>query len=160
MKFHFENCVETPIESVFALHEDPGNLAVMVRKMPTFRMIYHAGNIRLGSVIWFEFRLAHIVPVVMGFEHTIYEPPLRFGEELIHGPFSCFVHIHEFEERTNGTIVRDILEVRLPWHYGGEVAMRILVAPVLRRAFAIRAQALSNLAESGILAAYPTRSVL
>jgi ligand-binding SRPBCC domain-containing protein len=86
----------------------------------------------------------------MGFRHTIYEPPQRFCEELFHGPYARFVHLHEFEERSAGTtLVRDSLDVSLPWQYGSEAALRLLVAPMLRRTFAFRQRALRRLVAAG-----------
>jgi len=74
----------------------------------------------------------------MTFRHFLHEPPLRFGEGLIKGVFSKYEHIHEFLPADPGAVVRDILDVRLPWYLGGELAMRLVVAPRLRRFFAYR----------------------
>ncbi len=151
MNFQFEQKIELPRSSVFAFHEDPEHLELLHRGWSTFRMLRHDGSVEIGSRTWVEITFAGILPVAMGFEHRVYEPPLRFGEHIVHGPFSKFSHIHEFEEIDGGTVVRDLLEVELPWHYGGEVAMRALVAPTLRRAFKFRRDALLKLAQAKAL---------
>jgi len=152
MKFRFEQVIESSREGVFAFHADPSNLAVLFAGRPAFRLLHHDGGIRPGCVTWIEETVAGCAPVVMGFRHTIYEPPDRFGEELIHGPYERFVHIHEFEERTEAaTLVRDRLDVSLPWQYGGEAAIRWIVAPMIRSTFGFRQRALRKLAAAGDL---------
>ena len=96
--------------------------------------------------------VAGILPVAMGFEHSVHEPPQRFEERLIHGPFSKFRHAHEFDEVNSGTVVRDVLEIELPWYYGGEWAVSFFVAPILQRAFRFRGEALLRLAQTGSVA--------
>ncbi len=144
MKFHFEQLLAAPIQELFAFHEDPANLALVLAGWDAFRILHHQGNIRIGSRSWFEVCLAGFVPIVLGFEHTIYEPPRRFGEELFHGPFRCFEHLHEFEETAQGTVLRDLLMICLPAWYGGETATELLVAPAIRRAFALRSKMLQK----------------
>ena len=114
-------------------------------------MIHHDGCLYPGSKTWFETTIAGILPVVMGFEQTVYEPPHRFGERLIHGPFRKFTHTHEFDEMSNLTRVRDLLDVELPWHYGGEPVMQLFVAPMLQRAFRLRGATLLKLAQTGAI---------
>lgn len=151
MRFQFEQVIDLPRTVVFAFHEDPEHLELLHRGWAAFRLIHHDGHLHCGSKTWFETTIAHILPIVLGFEHIIYEPPHRFGEALIHGPFKKFIHLHEFDEVNTGTMVRDILEVELPWYYGGEWAMKIFVAPSLQQAFQFRAAALLELAQSGVI---------
>ena len=102
MEFLFEREVAAPREGVFAFHADPGNLEVLMRRCAGFRVLRHDRSIRPGAVTWVEQPVFPWLKVVMGFRHTLCEPPLRFGEEIFHGPFSRFVHLHEFEERPGG----------------------------------------------------------
>jgi ligand-binding SRPBCC domain-containing protein len=95
---------------------------------------------------------ARVLPLVLGFRHVVFEPDRQFAEQAIHGPFSKFFHAHEFESRAGGTLVRDRLEISLPWYYGGEMAVRLLVAPEVKRMFRHRAKALHDLAQNGAIA--------
>jgi ligand-binding SRPBCC domain-containing protein len=148
MKFWFEQVIDLPVERLFRFHEDPEHLSVLLRHWPTFRMIKHDGNVRVGSMTWFEESVGLVIPVVMGFRHFVYEPPHRFGERLVHGPYSRFIHIHEFERTESGTVVRDLLDITLPWQYGGEPIMKIIVGPMIRRAFTFRQTELKRLAKT------------
>ena len=151
MRFHFEQAIELARTTLFAFHENPANLETLHRGWSNFRLIRHDGGIRQGNRTWVEVTMAGILPVVLGFEHTLYEPPRRFGEELIHGPFRKLSHVHEFEEVNSTTIVRDFLDVELPWIYGGEAAMTRLVAPILNRIFKQRGASLANLAKNNAI---------
>jgi ligand-binding SRPBCC domain-containing protein len=158
MHFRFEQFVPLPAANLFAFHENPQNLLHLYHGWAATRLIDHDAAVRPGCRTWIEVTAGRILPVALGFEHTTYEPPIRFGERLIHGPFRRFDHVHEFEPRDGGTVVRDLIEVELPWCYGGEPAMRILIAPLVRSTFARRQASLLRLAQSGGIPALATPS--
>jgi ligand-binding SRPBCC domain-containing protein len=161
MQLRFEQYIEQPAPVLFAFHADPRNLGVLLDSWPGFRLLHLSGHIRPGAQTWVEQMIAGFIPLVMAFRHTIYEPPHRFAEELFHGPFRRFAHIHEFEPSGSGTIVRDLLDIQLPWYYGGETGVRLGVAPAFRRFFAFRHQALQRLVARGALTAdAPPRQLL
>jgi ligand-binding SRPBCC domain-containing protein len=148
MQFQFESQVEAPLAATFAFFADPGNLAVPHRDDRSFRLLAHRGNVEPGSETWVEWRVGPL-PVVLGFRHVLCEPPRRFGESLCHGPFARFEHVHEFEPRADGSLVRDRHDIRLPWHLGGELAMRRLLARGIRATFARRSRKLAVLLGKG-----------
>ncbi|HEY3329920.1 MAG TPA: hypothetical protein VGK19_07875 [Capsulimonadaceae bacterium] len=145
MKLLFESTIDKPIGPVFDFFEDPANLAVIHAAEPGFWVIRHDGSVHPGCRTWFGINVAHVLPVVFGFKHTEYSPPHRFVEEMYHGPFSRFVHIHEFEGNGERTLIRDILEIELPYYYGGEIVMARAVAPVIKKTFADRAATLERI---------------
>lgn len=151
MRFSFEHMVQARREKVFGFFENPERLELLHAGWSRVRLLYRESQVRIGAETWVEVTVAGLIPMVLGFRHTFFEPPTRFGEEAIHGPFSRFTHIHEFVGRERNTVVRDLLEVCLPWHYGGEAVMRRVVAPAVRRMFQHRAETLIRLAKNGIL---------
>ncbi|WP_298862412.1 hypothetical protein [uncultured Gimesia sp.] len=153
MEFRFEQLVSVPRETLFQFYENPDHLNNLHADLPEFRLLHHESSIRPGSTVWVEQTLAGCIPMVMGFRHIVYEPPCLFGEEMIHGPFSLFNHMHEFEEVGDKTIVRDILNIRLAWPYGGEIGTRLFAAGAIRSLFAFRNRTLQRMAGSGELAA-------
>ena len=150
MKLSFEHLFDVPAAALFAFHENPGNLAVFLRGWPTFRMIANDGHIRVGSITRVQERIGPVW-IPMTFEHFLYEPPRRFGERQVRGPFKRLEHIHEFESTGSRTIVRDSLEVVLPWYLGGTLATRFFVAPKFRRFFAYRHAEIARLLRAGKL---------
>jgi len=152
MKFLFRQWIGVPREAAFAFFSNPGCLPLLHVEEKHVRVLRHGANVRIGAETWAEVTVFKILPIVLGFKHDLHEPPERFGEALTHGVFSKFTHVHEFVDRDGGTEIRDVLEVKLPWYYGGEAAVRAWVAPGIERSFAIRHRQLERLAKSGELA--------
>lgn len=149
MHFCFEHTVRVPRERLFGFFENPEGMEVLHAGWSRVRLLAHETQVRVGAETWVEITLARCLPMILGFRHMLFEAPVRFGEQAIHGPFSTFVHIHEFEHLAGGTLVRDLLEVSLPWHYGGEAAVRHVVARHIKEMFQHRAEALDRLGRDG-----------
>jgi len=155
VEFLFETTVPAPREAVFAFHADPANLDVLMAGWPGYRLLGHDGSVRPGSTTWVRQRVALVLTFRLGLRHHLYEPPRRFAESRVHGPFARFDHVHEFEESGGGTLVRDRLDLRLSPFLGGEVATRWLVAPMVRRMWAHRHRALHGVVARGAIAGAP-----
>jgi len=149
MKLFYECRVDADLEALFRFHENPANLAVLHEGMPGFRLLAHQMDPCIARFVQTVFG---VLPVVLQFRRVLFEPPYVFGEELTHGPFSRFRHEHHFESCTDGLIVRDVLTCELPWWYGGELAVRALVAPQMDGVFAFRHKALRRLIDEGVIA--------
>jgi ligand-binding SRPBCC domain-containing protein len=145
MQFLFEQRVAADLERVFSFFADPRNLAVLHRDDGAFRLLRCSGGIEPGNTSWVECFLAGSLPVVLGFRHETYDPPRSFSERLVHGPFARFDHRHEFESTQRGCLVRDVIEVELPFLYGGDLGMRLAVKGAVRRRFELRHRALVRL---------------
>lgn len=91
-------------------------------------------EMRQGTVIRYRLRLRGF-PVRWDSEITEWEPPLRFTDMQIRGPYRLWVHRHRFEETPEGTLVTDTVTYRVP---GGSLVNRLFVAGELRRIFAYR----------------------
>jgi len=154
MHFIFEHILPLPRESLFAFFGKPEHLPLLHAGWSKIRLLQHETQVRVGAETWVELTLARFIPMVLGFRHFLFEPSYRFGEEAIHGPFSKFVHIHEFRPQNGSTVVRDLLdlEVCLPWNYGAETTMNYCVASAVKRMFRHRAEALTRLASDGTMA--------
>jgi ligand-binding SRPBCC domain-containing protein len=127
VKSEFEQTVKLPRPLVFAFFTNPANLRLLHYGWSKLRMIEHNHSVRSGDQTWVEMNVIGILPMVFGFLHNGYEPGSRFGETLIHGPFERFSHVHEFEDHATGALVRDRLDIRLPWYYGGKLALKFFV---------------------------------
>jgi ligand-binding SRPBCC domain-containing protein len=151
MLFCFESRVPAPLNVIFAFHQSPAGIALLHAGWCRLQLLKHPTQIHVGAETWTEQMVAGFIPVVVGFRHHVYEPPNRFGEELIHGPFSRFVHIHEFIEANGETVVSDLLEVKWPWQYGGDLMLRRVIAPRITTMFQRRSESLLRLWREGII---------
>ena len=151
MKFIFRQRIAAPREVVFAFFRNPRCLPLLHVKEKHIRVLRHGSDVEVGCETWAQITMFGVLPFVLGFRHDLYEPPRRFGESLVHGPFKNFTHVHEFCDCENGTEIIDDLEIELPWFYGGELAVKLFVAAGLKRSFAARRAELSELTASGRL---------
>ncbi len=150
MNLRFEQHVAAPRDALFEFHSTPANLTRLLEGWRGFRLLEHDGHIRPGSRVRLEQRVTGLRHEMV-FEHFLLEPPLRFGERQIRGPFRRFEHVHEFFEAENGSRIVDTVEFELPWFLGGALAEHFVAAPELRRFFEFRRRAYRRLCESGEL---------
>lgn len=148
MELSFEQRLSLPPERLFAFHTHPENLAVLLEGWRGFELLSHAGHIRPGARVSVRQALGPL-RFRLTFQHFVFEPPLRFGERLVAGPFASFEHVHEFRAGEDGTTLVDRLRFELPWRWGGRLAERWIAAPVLRRFIAFRRASYQRLIAAG-----------
>lgn len=150
MNLLFEQIVEVPRESLFAFHTDPANLVLLLEGWKGFELLSHDGHIRPGA----RTRVRQAVGPTrheLLMEHFLLEPPTRFAERQIEGPFTRFEHVHEFFDAPGGTRLVDRIEFSLPEHLGGFLTEHVVAAPGLRRLFEFRHAAYARLCAAGTL---------
>ncbi len=81
-------------------------------------------------------------------EITVFDPPHRFVDEMVRGPFAFFRHEHQFTEHGDGTMMTDVVEFRMGLGPIGPLADLVAKA-YLRRLMAIRNRAIKTRAEDG-----------
>jgi ligand-binding SRPBCC domain-containing protein len=90
-----------------------------------------------------DYRLrVHGVPLRWQSLISAWEPPLRFVDEQMRGPYRRWHHTHLFEVVDNGTLCRDIVDYAV---YGGRLINALFVRPDLLKIFAFRQAKLREL---------------
>jgi ligand-binding SRPBCC domain-containing protein len=69
---------------------------------------------------------------------TDYEPPYRFVDVQLKGPYSFWHHTHTFEAVDGGTMIKDTVRYVLPFGILGRAVHRLLVRRQLRKIFEYR----------------------
>ena len=135
-----------PREEVFKFFSDPRNLQRITPSFLHFEVMT-AGPIemRAGALIDYRLKLRGI-PLRWRTQITMWEPPSRFADIQLRGPYAEWVHTHTFEDEDGGTLVRDSVRYRL-WGPGFLTGMinRVLVAPDTKRIFEFRHHALEEI---------------
>jgi ligand-binding SRPBCC domain-containing protein len=144
VRISFRQIQDVRRADLFAFHTDPGNLGVLLAGWRGFELLSHSGHIRPGARVTLVQALGPL-RFRMTFEHFLLEPPERFGERLVDGPFTTFEHVHAFEAEGERTAIVDEVSFELPWYRGGRIAERLIAAPLLRRFFAFRQEAYGRL---------------
>jgi ligand-binding SRPBCC domain-containing protein len=94
-----------------------------------------------GALIDFGFRVFGL-PMRWRSKIAVWEPPVRFVDEQVSGPYRFWRHVHTFEEIGGGTLIRDIVDYRVPL---GAIVHNLFVKRDLRRVFEYRSQQLSRI---------------
>jgi ligand-binding SRPBCC domain-containing protein len=136
--------VARPRQEVFAFFARAENLGRLTPPELGFRILTPLPVVmEAGAIIDYTIRLWKY-PMVWRTRIAAWEPPLRFVDEQLRGPYKQWTHEHTFIEVDGGTLIEDEVRYRLPFGLMGR-----LVAPVVRlqlaRIFRYRESAVQSL---------------
>ena len=132
-------------EEVFAFFERPENLARLTPPELGFVILTPKPlAMRSGAVIDYTVRVLG-VPVRWTTLITDYDPPYRFVDLQLRGPYAFWHHTHTFERAPGGTLVTDEVRYALPFGWLGSIAHTMLVSRQLRNIFDYRQQVLERM---------------
>lgn len=104
------------------------------------------GKIGLGQTVTFEGR--HLgIRQRLTVKVVCFEPPHLFVDEMTHGRFKSFRHIHKFEHRGDGTLMTDTLEWVSPYGPLGAIVDKLLLRRHLYNLVSKRNLRLKQIAE-------------
>ena len=141
-EFNAELWLPTPPEKLFPFFSDAANLNALTPPWLHFKILTLAPIVlREGALIDYALRVRG-VPLRWRTRINVMQPPHRFVDEQLRGPYRMWVHEHTFEPRDGGTLARD--------HVRYAVAMDFLVhgwlvRPDIEKIFQFRAEALKKL---------------
>ena len=98
---------------------------------------------RRGALIDYRIRL-HGLPLSWRTEIAEWEPPLRFVDTQLRGPYRLWVHTHTFTDVPGGTLCEDEVRYAVP---GGRLVDALFVRAQVERIFAHRRATLASLFE-------------
>jgi ligand-binding SRPBCC domain-containing protein len=73
------------------------------------------------------------------------EPPHRFIDRALKGPYRLWAHEHTFEERDGGTLMRDRVDYAVPAWLLEPLIHRLVVGPDVGRVFEYRRRKMEGL---------------
>ena len=127
---------------VFGFYADAFNLERLTPPWLRFEVVTAAPiKMRAGVEIDYRLRL-HGLSLKWRSRITDWDPPYRFVDEQIRGPYRTWVHEHTFTPHQGGTLVGDYVQYDM---LGGWLADRLLVRRDLRRIFAYRQERLAEI---------------
>jgi ligand-binding SRPBCC domain-containing protein len=133
-----------PPESVFPFFADAHNLEAITPPWLGFRVVTAQPiDMRPGALIEYRLRL-HGLPLRWRTRIAVWDPPHRFVDVQLSGPYTLWHHTHDFEPDGDGggTIMRDTVRYALPLGPLGELAHRALVRRDLAAIFDFREHAI------------------
>ena len=127
---------------VFPFFADARNLEAITPPFLKFTVLTPLPiEMRVGTLIDYKLRLRGF-PIRWRTRITSWEPPLRFVDEQIRGPYRQWIHEHSFEERDGGTLMRDVVRYIAP---GGAIIHFLFVRRDVESIFAFRRRRISEL---------------
>jgi len=131
-----------PIQEVFAFFSSAANLETLTPPWLHFHVLTPDPIVMaVGTRIQYRLRLRGF-PIRWESKITAWEPPHRFVDQQVCGPYRLWYHEHTFFERDGRTCVRDQVTYAVT---GGALINSLLVAPDVRRIFAFRTEKLREL---------------
>lgn len=146
-QFVLETFIDAPAEVCFDLMRD-----IRLHTETTMETDERAvagvtdGMIGLGQTVTFEgkhFGFRQRLTVVV----TAFERPRLFVDEMTEGNFKSFRHVHEFEGRNGGTLMRDTLIWTSPLGILGRLVDALILESHLRKLVTTRNARLKRIAE-------------
>ena len=128
-----------PCEEIFTFFGEAHNLETITPQWLKFEVLAPAPiAMRAGTLIDYRIRV-HGIPIRWRTEITEWNPPHRFVDVQLRGPYTLWHHTHTFEERDGGTLCRDEVCYR---PRGGRLANWLFVRRDVKNIFAFRSEKL------------------
>jgi ligand-binding SRPBCC domain-containing protein len=131
-----------PREKVFAFFSDAFQLQTLTPSWLHF-MVLTPAPIEMKPATLIDYRLrVHGIPLRWQSCISAWEPPVRFVDEQVRGPYRRWHHEHLFEESDTGTRCFDTVDYDV---YGGSLVNAMFVRRDLQRIFEYRQRKLTEL---------------
>ncbi|MBM3804360.1 MAG: SRPBCC family protein [Acidimicrobiia bacterium] len=147
MKFHTlrrKQWVRRPLAEVFEFFSDAQNLGKITPPWLGFRILTPT-PIRIEVDTRIQYRLMwHGIPVRWTTKIRRWEPPFRFVDVQLAGPYRLWHHTHRFESEDGATRIIDIVRYQLPFGIVGRVMHFLKVGRDVERIFDYRCQRIQD----------------
>lgn len=134
----FTQDVRRNLPEVFALFSQAENLETLTPDWLRFKILDVTPTpIRRGTLIRYHLRV-HGIPLRWTSEIVEWEPPHRFVDLQLRGPYKLWRHEHRFEAIDGGTRITDTVNLALPLSVIGDLAFKMMVRSDVEKIFAFR----------------------
>ena len=143
--FRAEQFVPRPLSEVFEFFSKAGNLEQLTPKWLNFRILsVHPSPVQKGTLIKYSLRW-RIFPIRWTTEIIEWDPPHRFVDLQLKGPYKLWHHEHRFVAEGNGTRITDEVQYLLPFGPLGSIAHALKVKKDVETIFAYRTKVVIQL---------------
>ena len=139
-----EQWIPKPIEEAFNFFSRPETLEAITPPWLGFHIVKADRQLHTGSLINYKLRI-HGLPMRWTSEITVWEPPYRFVDTQLRGPYKMWHHTHRFISQDGGTQIVDHVDYALPFGILGQLAHALMVSRDVETIFRYRQQRLAQL---------------
>ena len=138
-EFQAELWLPLPPAELFHFFGDAANLDALTPPWLNFRIVTPPPIVmREGTLIDYRLRV-HGLPLRWRTRISAWQPPHRFVDEQLRGPYRQWIHEHTFEAHDGGTLARDVVRYSVPLDW---LLHRWFVRSDIERIFRFRSEAL------------------
>ena len=133
-----------PRDEVFPFFADAGNLQAITPQFLHFEYLTPLPvEMRPGTLIDYRIRLLGL-PMRWRTRIDEFDPPRRFVDVQLRGPYRMWHHTHEFHEVEGGTLMIDLVRYQMPLGPLGRLVHLLLVRRLLDQIFDYRRRTLAE----------------
>lgn len=114
MRFTYRSTFRCSPEALFAFHERPDALPLLTPPDADVRVLQAAPSLAVGAEARLSVKLLGPLRRTWVARHTVYDPPRRFVDEQIAGPFKRWRHEHLVQPAPQGAELVDVVTYELP----------------------------------------------
>jgi ligand-binding SRPBCC domain-containing protein len=134
----FQQQVSRSLEEVFDFFSRAENLEALTPPWLNFKIRgVKPLPVQQGTLIHYSLRV-HGIPLRWTSEIVEWDPPHRFVDLQLRGPYKVWRHEHRFESHDGGTLISDTINLALPLGFGGRLAYKIKVQSDVQEIFVFR----------------------
>ena len=138
-EFQAELWLPLPPAELFRFFGDAANLDAITPPWLHFQVVTPPPIVmREGALIDYRLRV-HGLPLRWRTRISAWQPPHRFVDEQLRGPYRQWIHEHTFEARGGGTLARDLVRYAVPLDW---LLHHWFVRPDIERIFQFRSASL------------------
>jgi ligand-binding SRPBCC domain-containing protein len=130
--------IPRPLHEVFPFFSDAQNLETITPPFLQFKILT-PGSIPMqtGTLIDYRIRLLGL-PMFWRSKIESFEPPHRFSDVQVRGPYQLWHHTHQFVETPEGTLMTDLVRYQMPMGPLGSLVHALWTHHTLQRIFDYR----------------------
>ena len=134
--------VEQPLETVFEFFADAKQLERITPPILNFKILTPM-PVEMKARLLLDYQISiHKIPIKWRTEIAVWEPPYRFVDRQLKGPYHLWHHEHTFEETENGTFVKDKVIYK---PIGGALVHKLFVRRDLEKIFRYRQEKIAEI---------------
>ena len=139
-----EQFIDKPAEQVFEFFNRPENLSRITPPWLGFKIMTPPPLVmKEGALVDYSIRLL-IFRIHWRTIISLYDPPHRFVDEQLKGPYSFWHHTHTFAPKEGGTLIIDEVRYVLPLGFIGRIINWLFIRWQLKKIFDYRAEIIEN----------------
>ena len=137
-----EMLVDHPLQTVFNFFADAKQLERITPPILNFKILTPM-PVEMNEGLLLDYQISiHKIPIKWRTEIAAWEPPYRFVDRQLKGPYKLWHHEHTFEETDKGTLVKDKVLYK---PIGGALVHKLFVRRDLEKIFRYRQEKIAEI---------------